>query len=568
MTSIKQYTKLFFKENKFVTALSLIVFITLSLIYVVVSWALQVIFDYMAGRGNFSFVGILGIFASILLAYSLLFAIKRASYPHFLEKAMNQYKESVIKKLLQKSYSDFSLNNSGTYLSVLTNDCERIQEKYLKKIFTLVEQVVMFVGSLALMLFYSPLLTLIAILISLVPVAVSILTAKSIGVREETVSKTNESYVSSTKDILNGVSVIKSFKAEREVIHRYQQQSKELEHVKKLREVTLISVEALGSLSGLLTQLGVLLVGAWMVKSQSATLTAGMVLAFTNLMNGVLQPIGSLPQLIGEMTGAKKLIAKMADYMSNAKEDTGQAIEHDITQGIILSDVSFAYDEQHRVLDHVSVKLEAGKSYAVVGASGAGKSSLINLLMGYYPNYEGTAQIDHHELREISKSSLYDKMTLMQQSVFIFDASILENITLFKPFAKEEVDRVIHLAGLDQLIAQKGKDYQCGENGSHLSGGEKQRVAIARSLLKHSEILLVDEATSALDNETSANVTQSILDLRGMLRVVITHRLEANELRQYDAILVMKNGKLLEQGHFDDLMNQKDYFYSLYTVSK
>ena len=117
------------------------------------------------------------------------------------------------------------------------------------------------------------------------------------------------------------------------------------------------------------------------------------------------------------------------------------------------------------------------------------------------------------------------------------------------------------------MIAAKGKDYQCGENGSHLSGGEKQRIAIARSLLKKSEILLVDEATSALDNETSANVTQSILDLQGILRLVITHRLDANSLKQYDEILVMKSGELIERGSFEDLMNQKAYFYSLYTVS-
>ncbi|MCT7710008.1 MAG: ATP-binding cassette domain-containing protein, partial [Lactobacillus iners] len=118
------------------------------------------------------------------------------------------------------------------------------------------------------------------------------------------------------------------------------------------------------------------------------------------------------------------------------------------------------------------------------------------------------------------------------------------------------------------LISQKGRDYQCGENGSHLSGGEKQRIAIARSLLKKSEILLVDEATSALDNETSANVTQSILNLQGILRLVVTHRLDASSLKQYDEILVMKDGALIERGSFDTLMDSKEYFYSLYTISK
>ena len=563
---VKNYVKLFFKENKLVAFLSMIVFIALSMIFTAISWILQIIFDYMSGKGAFSLTTIFLLVASFMLVISLIFALKRSAYPRFLEKAMNQYKESVIKKLLKKSYSDFSLANSGTYLSVLTNDCERIQEKYLKKIFDFVQDVLMLVSSLALMIYYSPLLTVIALIISVLPMACSILTANGIATREEQVSKSNESYTALTKDVLNGVSVIKSFKAEQEVINRYQNQSMELEHTKNLREKTMITVSALGTISSLATQLGVMLVGAWMVNAHVGVITAGMVLAFTNLMNGVLQPIASLPQMLGEMKGAKKLISKMADYMSNVKEDSGDIIDDSI-KSIVLRDVSYSYDADRKVLKNVNLTLQAGKSYAIVGPSGAGKSSLINLLMGYYKDYEGSVQLNNHELSNVSKSSLYDKTTLMQQSVFMFDASILDNITLFKPFQDAEVDRVIHLAGLDNLIAAKGKDYQCGENGSHLSGGEKQRIAIARSLLKKSEILLVDEATSALDNETSANVTQSILDLQGILRLVVTHRLDANSLKQYDEILVMKSGELIERGSFEELMNQKAYFYSLYTVS-
>lgn len=563
---VKNYVKLFFKENKLVAFLSMIVFIALSMIFTAISWILQIIFDYMSGKGAFSLTTIFLLVASFMLVISLIFALKRSAYPRFLEKAMNQYKESVIKKLLEKSYSDFSLANSGTYLSVLTNDCERIQEKYLKKIFDFVQDVLMLVSSLALMIYYSPLLTVIALIISVLPMACSILTANGIATREEQVSKSNESYTALTKDVLNGVSVIKSFKAEQEVINRYQNQSMELEHTKNLREKTMTTVSALGTISSLATQLGVMLVGAWMVNAHVGVITAGMVLAFTNLMNGVLQPIASLPQMLGEMKGAKKLISKMADYMSNVKEDSGDIIDDSI-KSIVLRDVSYSYDADRKVLKNVNLTLQAGKSYAIVGPSGAGKSSLINLLMGYYKDYEGSVQLNNHELSNVSKSSLYDKTTLMQQSVFMFDASILDNITLFKPFQDAEVDRVIHLAGLDDLISAKGKDYQCGENGSHLSGGEKQRIAIARSLLKKSEILLVDEATSALDNETSANVTQSILDLQGILRLVVTHRLDANSLKQYDEILVMKSGELIERGSFEKLMNQKAYFYSLYTVS-
>lgn len=567
MQTTKDYVKLFFKQNKFVAFVSALVFIILSTTYSIVSWIMQVIFDYMAGNSTYSFESILLMLGGYLFVAASLFMVQRSVYPRFLEKAMNQYKEAVIKKLFKKSYSDFLITNSGTYLSVLTNDCERILETYLKNIFEFIQNIIMVVSSLTLMLYYNSLLTIIAIVIAMIPMVCSLLTARSIATREEQVSKTNESYVSLTKDILNGISVIKSFKVENEAISRYQNKSMQLEHTKKMREQTFTVVSACGTIAYMLTQFGVMVIGAWMIHEHIGTMTAGMILAFINLMNGILQPINALPRIYGGMSGAKKLITKMSDYMSNAKEDTGETIKQPLAN-IALQDVSYAYDTDHTILKHINLQLQAGKSYAVVGPSGAGKSSLINLLMGYYQNYDGSVHFNNYELKQISKYSLYEKITLMQQSVFIFDASIWDNITLFKQFPDAEVDRVIHLAGLDHLISQNGRDYQCGENGSHLSGGEKQRIAIARSLLKKSEILLVDEATSALDNETSANVTQSILDLQGILRLVVTHRLDASSLKQYDEILVMKDGALIERGNFDTLMDSKEYFYSLYTISK
>ncbi|MCT7856092.1 MAG: ABC transporter ATP-binding protein, partial [Lactobacillus iners] len=326
MQNTKDYVKLFFKQNKFVAFVSALVFIILSTTYSIVSWIMQVIFDYMAGNSTYSFESILLMLGGYLLVAALLFMIQRSVYPRFLEKAMNQYKEAVIKKLFKKSYSDFLITNSGTYLSVLTNDCERILETYLKNIFEFIQNIVMVVSSLTLMLYYNSLLTIIAIVIAMIPMVCSLLTARSIATREEQVSKTNESYVSLTKDILNGISVIKSFKVENEAISRYQNKSMQLEHTKKMREQTFTVVSACGTIAYMVTQFGVMVIGAWMIHEHIGTMTAGMILAFINLMNGILQPINALPRIYGGMSGAKKLITKMSDYMSNAKEDTGETI--------------------------------------------------------------------------------------------------------------------------------------------------------------------------------------------------------------------------------------------------
>ena len=133
-------------------------------------------------------------------------------------------------------------------------------------------------------------------------------------------------------------------------------------------------------------------------------------------------------------------------------------------------------------------------------------------------------------------------------------------------FSREQINKVVEMAGLSDLVASKGLDYMCGENGNALSGGEKQRISIARALIRNSKVLLVDEATASLDAETSNRVLNSILDIAGMTRIVVTHDLEESSLKKFDKIITLKNGTIYESGDFDELMASKGYFYSLYNV--
>lgn len=183
-------------------------------------------------------------------------------------------------------------------------------------------------------------------------------------------------------------------------------------------------------------------------------------------------------------------------------------------------------------------------------------------------DYEGTINFDSSELREINSKSLYELVSMIEQNVFVFDASICDNITMFRDFKAEDVDNAIALSGLSKLIAQHGEEYLCGENGRGLSGSEKQRISIARSLLQKSSILLADEVTAALDAQTAYQVTSDILSLDGITRIVVTHALVEPLLRQYDSIIVLKDGRIVENGTFEDLMEQKGYFYALYTVAQ
>lgn len=233
-----------------------------------------------------------------------------------------------------------------------------------------------------------------------------------------------------------------------------------------------------------------------------------------------------------------------------------------------LKNVTFGYEENCDILHDINTTFDAGKKYAIVGASGSGKSTLLNLLMASHGNYTGEIRYDGYEVKEISSESLYDIVSMIQQNVFVFNASIRDNITMFHEFLKAEVDRAIELSGLSKLIAERGEDYLCGENGNGLSGGEKQRISIARSLLKKSQVLLVDEATAALDAETAFQVSNAILGLDDITSIVVTHSLDEGLLKQYDDIITLKNGSIVERGTFDELIAEKGYFYSLYTISQ
>ncbi len=212
--------------------------------------------------------------------------------------------------------------------------------------------------------------------------------------------------------------------------------------------------------------------------------------------------------------------------------------------------------------------MQAGGCYALVGGSGSGKSTILNLLMASYRDYAGEILYDGKELKAISPSSLYDLVSIIQQNVFVFNSTIRDNITMFSDFPKAEVDRAVRLSGLEKLMDERGEDYLCGENGSGLSGGERQRISIARALLRKTPVLLVDEATASLDAETSFEVLNAILNLDGYTRIIVTHDLEENILRRCTGLFALKNGTIAEQGTFDELMDRKDYFYSLFTVSQ
>lgn len=561
----REYFRAFYEKNHLHFAVGM-TFNVLSLgVSFFVSWVLGAVMDTVTAGDLGRLKTILLLTVGVTALNILLDAGYYGGRALFIHQALEQYKALAFQKLSEKSISAFSQENTGRYLSTLTNDVTTIETDYLQNAFDLLMQVLLFFGALAMMCWYSPVLTLIAVVLSLPPIVLSLLTGEPMAKRAKDVSDRNEGFMAQIKDLLSGFAVIKSFKAEKEVGKLFDSANRTVEDAKRRRRYFEGGVCCLSGTFGLIFQIGIFIIGAYLAIR--GDITSGTVIVFVNLSGYLVQSIGSIPQYWAARKAAAGLVEKLAEVTEENAERSGEAIVPELNDAITLENVTFGYEPEKPVLRKVSMRLEAGKKYALVGGSGSGKSTLLNLLMGAYGGYEGTIAIDGKELREINTDSLYDVMSLIGQNVFLFDDTLYQNITMFRDFPEDRLELAVHRAGLDGLIEQKGEGYRCGENGNGLSGGERQRVSIARCLMRETPVLLLDEATAALDNQTAYSVTDAILHLDGLTRMVVTHRLEAELLEQYDEIFVLRGGEVCERGKFGELMERKEYFYSLYNVT-
>ncbi|MBE5784049.1 MAG: ABC transporter ATP-binding protein [Clostridiales bacterium] len=534
---------------------------------IALAYLLQQVLDVPSGQADFTFVQLFFLGVGLLLSSLFSELVLIYTVNAYSQRAMRQYRAYAFQRITQKSLLSFSTETTSRYLSALTNDATKIQSQYVPALYNILYYSIEFLGALALMFFYSWQMTLVVLLLILLPLLVSMLTGQRLIPLEKKVSHENERFIDTVKDLLSGFSVIKSFQAEKQVSDVYNKQNETLEKIKCTRRRADGLLGLIGGLSGYIAQIGIFFYGTYLAIQGNISL--GIVLGFVQMMNYILQPISELPSIIANRKAAQGLIDKLAEALDENVKKKGTLRPRNLSSEVRYENVAFAYSEENGdVLKGVDLHFEAGKSYAIVGASGCGKSTLLSLLLGAYDHYRGSITLDGHELRDIDPDCLYDLISVIQQNVFIFNSSIRENVTMFKEFEDAQVESALNRAGLQDLIAQRGKDFLCGENGAHLSGGERQRISIARSLLREAPILLMDEALSALDAATAASVIDSILSIDGLTRIIVTHKMDENLLRPFDEIIVLANGKATETGTFDQLMAQKGRFYSLMQIAQ
>ena len=409
-------------------------------------------------------------------------------------------------------------------------------------------------------------LTLLVIIASIIPMMISGFIGQKSASLQNSSMIADQKYLAKVKDILAGFLVIKSFNVKEAIGQDYQNESEKLDEIYFIKGKFDVLSNVISQLSGMIVFLVAFGGGMYLVFGGHTTI--GSVTAIVQLVNFVVMPLNEIGM------GMSKFREGQATLNSFEVKDvielqTGKTKEY-FDDVISFSNVDFSYpNAEEKFFNHLSLQIKKGEKIAIVGMSGSGKSTLLNLLLRFYDVTSGYISIDNQDLQAISAESLYNLMTIVQQDVYIFDDTLKANITLSQSFTEDDIKKAVQQSGLESYILENelGLQTSCGENGSNLSGGERQRLSIARALIRKTPILLLDEATSSLDNKVTTEIENSILEIQDLTILVVTHKLNKSMLKKYNRILFMKNGVIVEDGSFNNLMDRKGEFYKLVELS-
>lgn len=408
------------------------------------------------------------------------------------------------------------------------------------------EGLMSFLGAAAICIALQPALLVLMVLLALLSMGVTRLSTSPLEKSMENYAKSAENYTTEIRDDFAGFRLIRSYGILSLILQKHDKKNRSMEDANRRNAYCRMFCASAGNFVGLLSTVLVMAAAAWF--SLKGRFSAGMVIAFGHLIGNIISPIVSMPSIIANFRASRPLSKRFqgllgdTEVYSREKKYSWEETRYPdrFREKITLDKVSFGYREGQEVLHELSFCFQAGKHYAVVGRSGCGKSTLLSLLLGYYPDYSGSISYDGVELRELPRECLGNIVAYVSQDTFLFQDTILNNITLFdEKYTLPEVESAVEQAGLAELVASlpEGLSTTAGENGRNFSGGERQRLSLARALLRKNRVLLLDEFTANLDRETARKIEERIMRLDDCLTITVTHRLEPDMRPRYDGIL-------------------------------
>ena len=559
---MKQLTK--YHKKSFYTFMIFNILVPLTSI--AFAYSIKIIIDSGMSQNREALTQAILIGAIVIFIYASLNFISLRLRNKLVRQIMSKYKNKVFKSILDRDYREFSKEKSGKFISILTENMKKIEQDYLHQYFNISKNISLMIFSLVAMFIGNWFLTLLVIIASIIPMMISGFIGQKSASLQNSSMIADQKYLAKVKDILAGFLVIKSFNVKEAIGQDYKNESEKLDEIYFIKGKFDVLSNVISQLSGMIVFLVAFGGGMYLVFGGHTTI--GSVTAIVQLVNFVVMPLNEIGMGMSKFREGQATLNSF-EVKDVTELQTGKTKEY-FDDVISFSNVDFSYpNAEEKIFNNLSLQIKKGEKIAIVGMSGSGKSTLLNLLLRFYDVTSGYISIDNQDLQAISAESLYNLMTIVQQDVYIFDDTLKANITLSQSFTEDDIKKAVQQSGLESYILENelGLQTLCGENGSNLSGGERQRLSIARALIRKTPILLLDEATSSLDNQVTTEIESSILDIQNLTALVVTHKLNENILKKYDRILFMKDGVIVEDGSFDNLMDRKGEFYKLVELS-
>ena len=507
----------------------------------------------------------LAIFLLIMYAIRALCKYYVSAQGHIMERDM---RKDLFDKFEQLSFSYYDRNNTGEMMSKLVSDLFDICEFAHHGPENVFISLLKIIGSFILLMYIHVPLTILLMIVTLCMLLFSLKQNKSM---QQTFMDNRQKIAgvnASLQDTLAGIRVVKSFANEDIERHKFARSNERFLQSKKNNYHCMGKFQGGNNFFQGLLYVTILVAGGFFIAEGSLEPVA--LATYALYINIFITPIEVLVEFTEMLQKGYSGFKRFNEVMETQVEIQDAPDSHDLVnvQGVIdYKDVSFGYDDE-KVLDHLNIHIDSGKSIALVGPSGGGKTTICSLLLRFYDVTGGSIEIDGQDIRKLTLKSLRQSIGIVQQDVYLFTGSIKENISYGKPGASdEEIIEAAKKANIHDFIMSlpDGYDTYVGERGTRLSGGQKQRISIARIFLKDPKILILDEATSALDNESERHIQKSLEALsKNRTCITIAHRLST--IRNADEIIVIGNNGIVERGTHQFLLNKNNVYAKYYRL--
>ena len=482
-----------------------------------------------------------GIFGLLAFIYAgVVFIFSRLLRIGFMRDTTLRIRRRAFENIMTKTTRSFNKKLKNEYISNLVNDINTFEGKYFHALLNLIFGAEIYLASLLILFYLEWDLALIMVVVSFVIFLINRSFQKKTIRMQEDVQRSGERFTVNIANTFSGLEILKLNRIEERFLLGSKRETEKLETRKASVNIFTFWQGRFSNFLGFITTILILY---YIISDLEPGYDLTRVMFVISMASSTIWPITEIMPLFNVL----KSNATIIENILRKEEEGDRNLEqkpYDFKKTIEVKDLTFSYGDR-RIITKGNVVLEKGKKYLLKGASGAGKSTFIQLLSKVYEDYEGEILIDGRDLREISEDSFNQHVSFIYQDVFLFEDSIRNNICLYKTYEEKDIEKAVEGAGLLPLLEkkEKGLEEAVEENGKNLSGGERQRISIARAIIRNPQILFADEVTSSLDESLGRLVEETILSLETTV-IAISHRFYEGITEKYDAVIEIKNGGL------------------------